>query len=276
MASASPVATTQRFRNYVKRYMGKNRLYSLFEYNTVDIVKHEDDFLGDTLESNLYTVANGGGASAASPTITAGGANGYITGTTGTAGDNTASSEIALGLNWYGNLNATMLVRLQLSAITGVKCEVGFTDALDDAGAVATKATPTLTATDCAVWCFDTTDIGSPYWEGIAANNGSTAPATTMAAAIAPVATTYEWLMVELRDSGIETTPGTSDHVSVVRYSRYDANGGRTYRSDWQAAGPNANIGLTPWIYVEARNATSKNILVDYLGVWQRRTTTDG
>jgi hypothetical protein len=262
------VATKQLFRNDILAYMGQSRLYPFVEHYSLDVVRHGDDFLGDTLSTDLYTVSNGGGASAASPVITAGTVNGIADFVTGTANDSTASSEIALGLNWRGDLGAVMVARLSLSAVTDVKVEVGFTDALNDAGAVATKATPTFNAADCALWVLDTTD--NPNWEGLAANNGDTAPMPTVEAGISPEANVFEWLMVEL----VESDDANSE--CAVMFRRFDANGRLTFERLGGGIGgdqgPNGNVLLTPWVYVEARSASSRTLSLDYFGCWQRRT----
>lgn len=259
------------FSNVLRRIMGQSRLYPFLELNSLDMVQMKpggDDFIGDTLSTNLYTVSNGGGASAASPVITGGALNGVCDFVTGTAGDSTASSELSSGLNFRGDHGCIMVACLALDVITSVKVEVGFTDVATDPGAVNVKATPTFTATDCALWVLDTND--NAYWEGLAANNGSTAPMTVVEAAISPTAATYEWLMVELIES--DDTNNECD----VAFSRFNAAGYRTYHAigggEGNNQGPNSNVLLTPWIYVEARNATSKTLSLDYWNAWQYRT----
>lgn len=265
------IASDLMFGSALRRVMAHSRIYPFMERNSLDVVQilpGGDDFIGDTLRTDLYTVSNGGGASSASPVITPGVLNGVCDFVTGTAGNSTASSELCSGLQFRGDHGCVMVACLQVDIITSVKIECGFTDALADPGAVATKATPTFTADDCALWVLDTTD--NTDWEGIAANNTSTAPMATVEAAIQPLAATYEWLMVEL----IENDDG--DSQCAVAFSRYNADGLRTFHQiagqgpDNQ--GPNSNVLLTPWIYVEARNATSKTLRVDYWNAWQFRS----
>ena len=259
------IATREMFRSDLKRYMGRNGLFPFFEHYSLDVFKTGDDFENATIDSNKWIIANGGGASAASPAVPATRVvNGAVDLVTGTAGDSTASSEIDTPLIFRGDQSPVVLARFTLSAITSVKVEMGFTDATADAGAVAVKATPTFTATDCALWVLDTNDNAN--WEGIAANNGDTAPATTVEAGISPTAAAYEWLMVELREYD------TTNNLSAARYRRFDADGGLTYTSAWQTNGTNSNVLLTAWLYVEARNVTSKTLTLDYFGAWQHRT----
>lgn len=256
------------FGSELQKFMSRSLLYPFQEYHSLDMVRFGDDFLGDTLRTDIYTVSNGGGASAASPVITAGVLNGICDFVTGTAGDSTASSELCTGLQFRGDHGAVMVACLALDVITGVKVEVGFTDALNDPGAVATKATPTFTATDCALWVLDTNDNAN--WEGLAANNGSTNPMATLEAGISPTAGEYEWLMVELIPSD------TGESECTVAFRRFTQAGRMTYEAIGGLGtyqGPNSNVLLTPWIYVEARNGTSKTLSLDYFGAWQLRTT---
>ena len=269
MPIARRIASDIRFGSVLRRIMAQSRLYPAIEFGSLDVVQMTpggDDFMGDTLRTDIYTVSNGGGASAADPVITGGALNGILDMVTGTAGGSTASSEICSGLNYRGDHGCIMVACLTLDIITGVKVEVGFTDVLNDPGAVNVKATPTFTADDCALWVLDTND--NDYWEGLAANNGSTLPMATVEAAISPVAATYEWLMVELIESD------DANNQCAVAFSRFNAAGYRTYHAIGGGAdpqGPNSNVLLTPWIYVEARNATSKILSVDYFNAWQFR-----
>ena len=274
MPIARRVASDLMFSSALRRVMGQSRLYPFIERHSLDVVQMlpgGDEFIGDTLRTDIYTVANGGGAGAASPVITANTLNGVCDFVTGTANDSTASSELSTGLAFRGDRGCTMVACFTLDIITGVKAEVGFTDVATDPGAVATKSTPTFTATDCALWCLDTNDNGN--WEGLAANNGSTAPMATVETfnglTLAPVATTYEWLMIELIESD------NTDNECAVEFSRFNQAGYLTHRAiggGVNPQGPNSNVLLTPWIYVEARNATSKTLSLDYWNAWQYRT----
>ena len=92
----------------------------------------------------------------------------------------------------------------------------------------------------------------------------------TVEAGIAPVAATYEWLMVELMPSD------TVDTESTVTFRRFTQAGKLTYEATGgrgTVQGPNSNVLLTPWIYVEARNASSKTLSLDYWNAWQMRAS---
>jgi len=244
-----------------KYYSTGHRMYPFFAPNMWDIFKVEDDFDGPIIETNKWTVGNGGGASAASFAVSVGRNSGQISGVTGTAGDNTASATITSGRHFRGDQNPVMICRLTVDVITSVKIEVGFRDAITTTAAahnvVDVRATPTFTATDGVVWILDTND--NVYWEGVAVANGTAA--TTVEAAISPVASTFEYLQVALVDG-------------VAFYSRFDANGRRTYGPIAQAAAVTATVLLAPFVCVEARNASSKELFVDYIWAGQARSST--
>ena len=242
-------------------YATQHRMYKWFSARAWDVCSIHDDFQGPVIDTNRWTVGNGGGAGVASPAVSVGLVNGQITMVTGTANDNTASSTLKGGRHFYGQNNAIILARIAIvSVVTGVKVEIGFSDAITTAAAdhavVATKATPTFTGTDGVVWILDTTD--NVYWEGVAVAN--TVAAVTVEAAISPVASTFEYLQVAL--------VGT-----VAFFSRFDAAGRRTYGPVAQAAAVTANVLLAPHVTIEARDATSKDLRVDALWVYQGRTT---
>lgn len=276
MAIRSRVATDLRFSSALRRVMSHSRLYPALEYGSLDVVKLiDDDFGGDTLNTFLYGVSNGGGNLAVNPVIpTTLVVNGVIEFVTGDAGGSTASSDLNAGLTMRGDHGAVVVACLTVDIVTGVKIEMGFTDATGDAGAVNVRATPTFNANDCALFCLDTDDNGN--WEGVAANNQDSSPMANVTGAnaiqggaFAPVAATYEFLMVELVESD------DSNSECAVQFSRYTAAGERTFLEVGGGAnpqGPNSNVLLTPWLYVEARNGSSKTMSVDYFGAWQYRT----
>ena len=165
-------------------------------------------------------------------------------------------------MTYRGDLNAFIAVRLQLDAITTVKCEVGFSDAIDDTGAVNVLATPSWTATNAAVWAFDTDDAVTTTWQilGVAAGTAATKnTAATFGTRPTPVAATYETLMIELRDG-------------VAKFRAASAAGDITYESDWMASAITLTTNLTPWVFVQSRaGSAARNCDIDYVAVWQRR-----
>ena len=246
-------------REFLRTNFGSGSdLYSFLERYTMDTASwlgpNGDDFMGDTLHGGYQSTASGAASVAAA--ISTGVVNGAILLDAGT--DNAGRSDLSLGLHFRGDQNAMMIARVTLATITTCKAEIGFTDVISgtDAGAVNVKATPTFTATDCAVWCLDTNNNAN--WEGL--GNAAGVAATTLAAGISPVAATYEYLGVALLDGD-------------AYYTRWSAAGKKTYGPTRQASAITKTVLLTPWLFVQNRSAASHTMTVDWLGVWQRRTT---
>ncbi|HET6497367.1 MAG TPA: hypothetical protein VFH61_18630 [Thermoleophilia bacterium] len=107
-------------------------------------------FLGDALPGE-WGAAKTNGTSAA---VTVAGSK--LTMTTGT--DDNGYAGQGFGLFWAGDRGFYMESLQALDVLTTVKLEVGVSDAIADAGAVNVKATPSATAADFAVLCFDTDD----------------------------------------------------------------------------------------------------------------------
>jgi len=247
-----------------KHYSNVQTLSDFLELFSMDVATWEDDFMGDVIHGMYQSSISGAGAT--NFAAEAGVVNGVARLTSGTADD--GRSDFSLGLHFRGDQNCVMACRFQLSAITTVKLEVGFTDVVSgtDAGAVNVLTTPSFTATDCAVWCIDT-DLDGNY-RGASAANGTAA--TNVAPGFGPVATTYETLIVAL----LGNTAATPD-LCEAYYLRADADGAITYRSAPQLLACRPTILLTPWVFLQSRAVSaSRNCDIDYLRVWQRRTAT--
>jgi len=253
------------FRNRIVRGDWQTNLQQWLEFVSPDIVKFEDDFIGD--EDVTYkwgSITNGTGAAVTG--LVASTANGICRLTTGTSNDGYVgifpSTDASLqGAAFVGNNSPVIWVRLKTSSASAVKIEIGFTDADDDAGAVNALATPTTTASDCAVWCYDTDDSGGLYWQGVHSKN-STTPSKVEPGLFLPVAATYEWLGVALLGE-------------AVKFMRCDAYGNPTYESGWQATGITATDALVPWIFAQTRDTNSVTVDIDYVIAYQRRTSTN-
>ena len=242
------VPSRQNLRNNI----GLAREFGFLEFNTLDQVVMFDDFLGDVLDVEWRTADTGSGSSA--DAVISAGANGTIVMVTGTA-DN-GYSALSRELNFQGQLNCVMAARIKVDDIAAVKMEIGFTDAHDDAGAVNTLATYSTTATDWVGWIFDTDDTA--YWQATGVDSNT--EATKIEPSIAPVADTYETLIVALEDT-------------TAHFYRLDANGYQTYRSAPMTGACTKDVSLTPWVFVQSRESSdSKTLTVDYVKAWQRRT----
>ncbi len=248
---ANPVQKVPSRQN-LRNTMGLAREFGFLEFNTLDQTVVFDDFVGDVLSVEWQTADTGSGSSA--DAVISAGANGTIVMVTGTA-DN-GYSAISRELNFQGQLNCVMAARIAVNDIADVKIEVGFTDAHDDAGAVDTLATYATTATDAVGWIFDTDDTA--YWQCFGVDTNT--EATKIEDGLAPVADTYETLIVALEDT-------------TAHFYRLDANGYQTYRSAPMTGACTKDVSLTPWVFVQSRESSdSKTLTVDYIKAWQRRT----
>jgi len=253
------------FKNRLERGDWRENLKQWLEFYSLDIVKWEQEFVHD--EDVAYQIGSiTNGTSAAVTGLVASTANGICRLTTGTtangyAGIFPAVSASLAGAAFLGNNSAVIWARIKASSADNVKIEVGFTDADDDAGAVNVLATPSTTASDCAVWCYDSNDTAGLYWQGVHSAN-STTPSKVEPELFLPVAATYEWLGVALL-------------ADKVKFMHCDQYGNPNYESGWQASGITATDALVPWIFAQTRNTTSKTVDIDYVIAYQRRMSSN-
>ena len=224
----------------------------------MNVRKWEDNFLGQTIKDEYDVVAASGDGVDGTWAIEAGDNHAKLSASTGAGSSGECNGAALPGLAFRGEYDAVTVMRLTLSAITSIKCEFGFTDAgfLTDNGAVDALATPTYTASDAAVWCFDTSD--TTYWQALAVQ-GDTG-ITKLEPEIAPVALTYEYLGVALR--------GT-----YAKFLRWNDSGLLTYESAWQEDAITAATPLTPWLFIELRGSVDRNIHVQKWMAWENFTS---
>lgn len=195
-----------------------------------------DDFLGDALDAR-YAATVGTGTEVVGVTAAVGGT---MTLTTGSGGSDTAGQ--GLGLHWSGDRGVYFIAKVKLSRITDSKIEIGLTDAVNDDGGVAVKATPTFTATDLALFVFDRTEDAALTF--ITAKGGVAGANADWAGAVA--ADTY--VVVEIRVQ--------NDEAAGYVNGQYVGGG--------QIEGGSA---LTPWAYIEdLATSTAITMTVDYWG----------
>ena len=266
---ANPVQHVPSRQN-LRNTMGLARDFGFAEFNTTDTVVWDDDFLGDTLHGGYQVTAASGTTLAI-----AAGVNGVATQVTQASND--AHANFTLGLDWQAQLMCVIAARVKIDAITDSKMEIGFSDVASgtDASAVllngAVAGTYTANATDMAVWAFDT-DSANDTWHGVATyNQNATDTITGVASDTAPVADTYETLIVALEGTRSAGTTDAWTSPSTAYFYRLNANG---YQVDKQklTTGPTSNTLLTPHLNVTTRNGTANTMTVDFLKVWQRRT----
>jgi len=250
-----------RSRAHLKRVRGgRDGLYPFLEHNTWDMVHYFDDFLGDEIRGSggtpgIYELNTGDDGTLS---ILADQTNGVAELSASTsAGSSGEYGFIALPeLNWTAQQNAVIAVRMNVDAITTVKMEIGFTDVTTDNGAVNSLAGNTGTASDAAVWVFDTSD--NAYWQCFGVKAGTAA--TKIEDGLAPVADTFETMIVALRDTN-------------AKFLRLDANGNLTYESAWMPDAITAADKLVQWVGVQLRGTADRHLRMDFIDVRQRRTT---
>ena len=251
---ANPVQNVPSRQN-LRNQIGLAREFGFLEFNTLDQVVVFDDFVGDVLSVEWQTADTGSGSSADAVIVAA--ANGTIAMVTGTA-DN-GYSAISRELNFQGQLNCVLAVRLKIDDVAYAKIEVGFTDAHNDTGAVSTLGSYSTTATDWVGWIFDTEDTGNATkWQATGVDSDT--EATKIEPDLTVAADTYETLIVALYDT-------------TATFYRLDANGYQTYKSAPMTGACTKDVSLTPWVFVQSRESSdSKTLTVDYIKAWQRRT----
>lgn len=208
---------------------------SSFDYDVF-----EDKFWGDLLRDE-YPAAKTNGTSAA-VTFAEHNANGYLSLVSGT--DDNGYAGQGLGLQFTGDRGVLgEFIVTTPSAVTGFKMEVGFSDADDDAGAVNAKATPTFTASDCAVFCVDTEDDANIAF--ISVGSGGLGTLATQDIVAIAASTTYRFAV------------------------RIEGNSVSAYINGSQVAQGNIEGGsaLTPWVFCQCRAGTASRTLI--LNKWR-------
>lgn len=264
MADQIQILPTREMLKRVKG--GRDGLYPFFENLTWDVVHYFDDFLGDEIKGSgatpgLYELNTGTDGDFL---ILANQANGVaeLRATASGAGAGDEYAGIALPeLAFQGDRNVVAALRLNLDSAADIKVEFGLTDVTTDNGAVNSKSGNSFNAADAAVWIIDTSDSGN--WEGMCVN--STSAQTKISPGIAPTASTFETLVVAVREDD------STNNEAAVRFVRLNADGNMTYDSGWNAEYISSDVALVPWFFVQERSGTDKGIRVDFLDVRGRR-----
>jgi hypothetical protein len=200
---------------------------SSFDYDVF-----EDKFWGDTFRDE-YPAGKTNGTSAA-VTFAEHNTNGFLSLVSGTADDGYAGQ--GLGLNFTGDRGVLFEAILEMpGTITTMKWECGLSDADDDAGAVNVKATPSVTATDFAVFCFDTDDDTNIAFISAIGGDGGKVATQDIRTLVAS-----ETLRLAVR---VETD-------SIAAY----INGVQVAGGTHQIQGGNK---ITPWAFVQARTGSA-------------------
>jgi len=240
----------------LRRALGKGPLYNILGKNQVqDFVHDVDDFWGDTINLDLYAVANGGGASAAS-FATQVLEDGWIRATTGTAGDDTASASIIGPAIYFGARDPGIEIRFRpVTAVTETRIEMGLIDVVPGSSksAINSLTTPTVNTSvvEAALYVYNhagatTTNELVTIGSAVSAQKATFTPPTAIAAG-----TAYTMRL-------------QIDSLSALLWM----DGKLVATLPAAIAG---TVGLCFWARVSASNATSKSLEIDYRDIWKRR-----
>ena len=162
-------------------------------------VVYYDDFVGKAIDTtNHYTLAtvNSGTATVTVPHC--------LTLTTNAKDDD--NTELAMGLEWYGQYNACLEARFRIDDVTNSEINICLTDAQtegsDDLAIEYETAAATYTAADVAGFFFSATGSVKNIYAGSAKNTAAGATINSLS-----TATDAKWYTarVELRDNGTTT-----------------------------------------------------------------------
>lgn len=198
-----------------------------------------DDFVGDSAgtwpaSANWgYPATVGTGTEVIAISAAVGG---ELTLTTAASANDSAGQGV--GLHWNGDLNCYFAARLKIDDITNSKFEIGLTDSVADDGAVATKATPTFTATDCALFVRDTTDDTNVTFVSNGGTTDGNADATFTIA-------NDTYFIVEVVVSGNVA----SGYINGQLVGSGNIEGGNA---------------LTPWAYCETLTTATRTLTLDW------------
>ena len=260
-----------RSRQLLNKAIGYGPMYSFMEWDSWDVFGDIDDFHGQHVagatsdgDAGNYILKTGDDSTFV---ILANETNGAVelSASTDAGGDTEYGMAFLDNLNFTGSRAAGMAIRLQPDAITTVRIETGFTDsvsadamiAADASGAALTIGNGndnSMNASDAAFWIFDTD--GETEWRTGGVKAG--AETTLGSPGFAPVAATYETLIVQLTDD-------------MAEFIRLDANGKETYRGAIASA-ITAATKVTPFVAVQLLTGSiDRNLKIDYIAYWQRR-----
>lgn len=226
-------------------------------------VRQFDDFLGSTLNSDLWVATASTNGTAAITDV-------EIDGTVQIDADATDgdAAQLAGNLNWRvqdGSLR--METRVKFTPVTTLRFNIGFSDATSETDTIPIKRSTTTwdsTATDFIGFTFDTdasNDYITAFWVDDGADTG-TAIGTLEFAGLAPVANTYYTYIVELQDAG-------SGNQVYATLSILD-NSGKIYQKEF-ASTIDRDAVLLPYIGIENATGAVHEATIDYLDVTKSR-----
>lgn len=215
-------------------------------YNERAAVQHFDDFLGDTLNADLYATDLATGATIAIEEQQ----NGAIRFTLDTDDDDHAT--LAGALNLKANTAGWLEVRLkQVTAATLRAVEVGISDAKSETNGLAFSAlaTPAAVADDAAVFAYNTDDDTAWYLASV--KGGGTPQATRL-----------------------DETPSTDWQTLRLEWT---AGGAVSFFIDGERVGTHENavtttVAMGVWITLKSLSGAAKSMDVDYIAYAYNRS----
>ena len=239
--------------------MGAAITSEFLQLNSFDMMQVDDDFVDTSNASMAARYQRSYSGTGVVLTLTADQPWGSARMTTGTTNDST--STMSLDLICRAEYNAVMAVRFKIDDIDAMKVEIGFRDSTASAtGIVNALDDPTFSATNGCCWAFDT-DATIDTWaaEGVKATAAATGVTlATTAGGAAPVADTYQTMVVALMDDN-------------AYFSRYSADGRKQGDTIMLNDCNTAATPVTPAVFVQTRNTTTKLLDIDFFKMWQLR-----
>lgn len=214
----------------IQQKTGRGYMRNLWTPSSFDYDVFEDNFWGDQLLA-IYPAAF---LSTGTVVFTEHNSNGFLEIKSGGSTGNSAGQ--GLGLQSTGDRGVLFEAVITLPGTIGSwKFEVGLTDNDQDDGAVATKATPTHTATDYAVFILDTTENA----EFDFMSDGASIAAQETTDVLTLAASDVLRLAIQVDGNNIRAWV---NHKLVAQHSAA-IEGGNT---------------LTPWVYSQARSGSER------------------
>lgn len=249
-----PYSGNARDRAALRRHMGKGDLFHFLDFDSRDTFHVHDDFDAKAVDStNVYTLATGATATAFTITAIEDGATRGVSGTTAA----TSGLQIYIPNKlWYGDRNCGMEVRYRLSAITEIRFECGFVDALPavNTTCVNNLTTPTFnTVADGALYVYDET--GGTTTTGMYTIGSSISAAKVATTTNRPVAATWQTVRLQI--------------IGDLVYMWVDGLPLASPSATQHIEGGNGLLAVL--CSQKTANTTSKNIDIDYVRVWKDR-----
>lgn len=217
-----------------------------------------DDFTGNALDTTNSWASAGqasGAVAKASP---------HMATITTEANDNDEWA-LASDLDWYGQYNACLEVRLRNDDVSGLAHNVGFSDVAAESGTIAmtySGTTLTSTASDFAGFLLDV-DATTKYIYGVSAK--ANADGSVLSSAHTETDASWATYRVELRDNGV-----TTDAIFYLNTSGKEIDPANDMIGI-EADAVTRTTALCVYIAAMNRETAANTLDIDYIKVWQDR-----